>query len=285
MKTGLLIVDFSNTLMRSLAVNSKLSFNNQSTGGFYGVVSQLVSRIIEGSPTHIVFCMDTKPYKRSEVYPEYKQNRKNKPHWYPSIPHNKEILLQFLDLCKIPVLSEVGLEADDLIAKLVKHYAPLFNYISILSNDDDLFQLLDYSNVTLLRSKTSVTKANFKDEYPGLDPQDWIYVTAMTGTHNNVSGIPGCGPKTALKWALQRKLGIFEEKVVKNKELIEQNIKLIQLPYGNDYTLSDFDLTVPHFPERPIMRYLYRYGVQYTKRMSDAFYQFNQNGNLSGFPI
>lgn len=285
MKTGLLIVDFSNTLMRSLAVNSSLSFNNQSTGGFYGVVTQLVARILEGTPTHIVFCMDTKPYKRSEVYPDYKQNRKNKPHWYDRIPHNKQLLLEFLQLCQIPVLSEVGLEADDLIAKLIKYYAPAFDYISVLSNDDDLFQLLEYNNVSLLRSKTSVTKANFKDEYPGLDPQDWIYLTAMTGTHNNISGISGCGPKTAFKWVLQAKRGIFEEKVTKNKALIERNVHLIKLPYDNDYTLSDFDLTIPHFPERAIMRYLYRYGIQYTKRMSDAFYQFNNNGNSVGFPV
>ena len=71
----ILIVDFMNTLLRSLAVNANLADERGiSTGGFYGALTQLTSKINKHQPDVVVFCSDTRPYYRTTLYPDYKGN-------------------------------------------------------------------------------------------------------------------------------------------------------------------------------------------------------------------
>ena len=275
----LLLVDFANTLMRSLAVNQQLSHNGVITGGFFGVVTQLAAKILAYEPTNIIFCRDKKPYLRANQYTEYKQDRiaSERPEWWGALPANNEMLLGLLRLANIPVWTSVGWEADDLIALLVQQYKDDCDKIYILSNDDDLYQLLVFDNVTLLKNKETVNAEIFKKKYPCMDPSDWILYTAMTGTHNNISGITRCGPKTALKTILQLKKKITPELIANNKELLNRNTKLIKLPYTDGVTQLTPPkelITVSKFP-RDTVRYLYQYGITMSQRMDEAFSRFN----------
>ena len=87
------------------------------------------------------------------------------------------MLLGLLRLANIPVWTSVGWEADDLIALLVQQYKDDCDKIYILSNDDELYQLLIFDNVTLLKNKETVNAEIFKKKYPGMDPSDWILYT------------------------------------------------------------------------------------------------------------
>jgi len=72
----LLLIDFSNTVIRSLAVHQQLSFNDIPTGGLFGFVNQLANVVNMYKPDKILVCKDQPPYYRSKLYPEYKANRK-----------------------------------------------------------------------------------------------------------------------------------------------------------------------------------------------------------------
>lgn len=280
MTTALLIVDFNNTVIRSLAVNSQLSHNGQVTGGLYGLIAQLVAKIRERRPTHIIFCTDKPPYIREQRYPAYKQDRKKqgvKPLWTAWISANKEMVKEFLELTKIPLWEVSGLEADDLIACLVRAYSSDFDHIYILSTDDDLYQLLDATdqrgtpNVTLLKASGAVTRDDFIKLYPGLEPADWTLVTAIAGTHNNIVGLPRVGIKTAVKWVNEQKQAKrFHPQIEIHQALIDANIPLIQLPLPG-VPLVPVELTPPMFNPRKIIQFLSGYGIHFTHAMQQAF--------------
>jgi len=54
----------------------QLSHEGRKTGGVYGFITTMSKYILRFKPTNIVICMDTKPYIRSEIYPQYKMDRK-----------------------------------------------------------------------------------------------------------------------------------------------------------------------------------------------------------------
>lgn len=278
---SLLIIDFANTVLRSLSINSNLIWNNQVTGGLYGFISQLTSKINKIAPTHILICKDAPPYLRTTLYPNYKSDRKKakKPDWYSEIENTYHIVDQFIELCNLQVWKLPGFEADDLIAATIKQHHKQFKSIDVLSNDDDLYQLLDYQNVTLLKKTGNINYKKFKELYPTLEPEDWKIITAMTGTHNAIKGIDRCGLKTALKWFdYQTKTGEPHPNIIKNKHCIDLNLKLIELPLIlKDHPIKDIQLRLPFiYPQcREIMRYLYQFGIAYTKSMDNAFSLYN----------
>lgn len=278
MSNNLLLVDFSNTVIRSLAVNSQLVWDGQVTGGLYGTVTQFASKIKLHKPSCVLVCKDHAPYLRTQLYPSYKSDRKNQnpPSWYEDKAHTFNLVDQFLGLTKTPVWDVAGFEADDLIAKTVKECHDDFDNIYILSNDDDLFALLHYENVTLLKKSGNFDYDKFKNEYPDLEPRDWVTVTAMTGTHNNIQGIDRCGLKTAIKWMKDYKFtGKWHHKVLENQELVERNKSLIQLPFQSNELLFDKELlTPPKINRHQIMGFLSEYGIVYTGTMDEAFKSF-----------
>jgi DNA polymerase-1 len=282
MSNNLLLVDFSNTVIRSLAVNSQLTWNGQVTGGLYGTVMQLVAKIKMYQPSCILVCKDHAPYLRAKLYPNYKSDRKNQkpPSWYEDKAHTFQLVDQFLNLSKIPVWDVAGFEADDLIAKVVEDVHDYFDNVYILSNDDDLFALLHYENVTLLKKSGNFDYDKFKNEYPDLEPRDWVTVTAMTGTHNNIQGIDRCGLKTAIKWMKDYKYtGTWHPKVLENAELIGRNMLLINLPFlPNELNFDKKLLTRPKINRHQIMGFLSEYGIVYTDTMDEAF-KYLSSGN------
>lgn len=283
---NLLLVDYSNTVLRSLAVNHELTWNGICTGGLYGFITQLTATINKYNPTHIVVCKDSPPYFRKQLYPDYKEDRKatEKPSWYDHRTITYKMVDKFLELVGIIPWESKGHEADDLIAHMTKELHSAYDNIYILSNDDDLYQLLGYQNVTLLKKAGNMNYPAFKREYPMLEPQDWIQITAMTGTHNAVKGIERCGLKTAIKWfEYELNTGLAHKKVMDNRELIERNKKLIQLPLSSDdHPISSVIPASLNINTRKIIRYMSQYGINYTGAMDKAFSQYtlNQTGEF-----
>ena len=269
----LLIIDFLNTVIRSVAVQQQLEFNGIHTGGLYGTVNQLASIVGKHHPEHIILCKDAPPYLRRSLYPSYKQDRvKVADSFYEKISTSVELVSILFNLFKIPTWTDPGLEADDLIAAAVRKHHKAYEQIYILSNDSDLFQLLEYENVTLLQKNKNYTSADFAAEYPGVAPEDWCFIKALSGTHNGVQGIPRVGPKTALKiYFDESKLkAVYEQ----HQELIDANIKLIELPYKGK-RIKVPKIEAPQLNETELIRYMEMYGIRYINRMSEAFYPYS----------
>ena len=143
---------------------------------------------------------------RKELYPDYKQNRKEK-----FAEQSEEERIAFEEFFEefeatLEVLSEdyimlryKGVEADDVAAHLVKHKnAYELENIWLVSSDRD-WDLLIQDTVSRFSyvTRKEVTLENWSEHY-GVKPEEYISLKCLTGDKgDNVPGINGIGPKRA----------------------------------------------------------------------------------------
>ena len=166
----------------------------------FGFLSMLFSYIRNEKPAELVVVIDaagdTETF-RSELYPAYKAHRDPAPEdFHPQV----ERCLEALALMGIPVLGIEGVEADDVIATLVRRLQAAHGdgRIRMVSRDKDLGQLVG-DHVTLFdphRNADIGLEQLFESK--GVRPEQVIDLLALMGdTADNVPGVPGVGPKTA----------------------------------------------------------------------------------------
>ena len=143
---------------------------------------------------------------RKELYPDYKQNRKEKfaeqseeeriafEEFFEEFEATLEILAEDYIL-----LRYKGVEADDVAAHLVKHkIAYELENIWLVSSDRD-WDLLIQDTVSRFSyvTRKEVTLENWSEHY-NVKPEEYISLKCLTGDKgDNVPGIPGIGPKRA----------------------------------------------------------------------------------------
>ncbi|KKL54254.1 hypothetical protein LCGC14_2267260, partial [marine sediment metagenome] len=188
-KPVMLLFDFMNLFYRSLHVNKELYFANEFTGALYGVAMQIAATLNVVRPKIAIVCKDTKPYFRTNDYPEFKANRKRSQDSVSQkmISGSLKQCDELFQLIGLPVLQAVGMEADDLIAAQVKLNNPDWKIV-VASNDSDLYQLFTVPDFRLYKGKQKgfYAKGDFMEDYDGLSPKDWIEVIALTGGHNSL---------------------------------------------------------------------------------------------------
>lgn len=274
----LLLIDFNNTLMRSMAVNSELTFKGRVTGGFYGFATQLCSIINFVKPTQIIVCDDKRPYLRESVYAKYKANRvisEESKGYYEALGYNKGWCKELLASFNIPILSKEGYEADDWIGYITKNFHEKFDRVVVLSNDTDLYQLFIYPNFMVYKRKGGktflFTKELFTKEYYPIKAEDFNFYTALVGSHNNFPGIKGIGDKTVKKLVLDPFK--FSQAKVKYKHHLEEAEKVLPIPYpGMTCDISESELFPKHRSnETELDRLLVTKGITVKAPMTEAF--------------
>ncbi|MFH1612909.1 MAG: 5'-3' exonuclease H3TH domain-containing protein [bacterium] len=188
-----------------------------------GVSRMLLKLIKENSPEYIAICFDLpKPTFRHLKYNQYKIQRKKTP---------SELISQILPLkniiknFQIPIFELEGFEADDLIATLTEKTKKDLVEIIIISNDKDILQLVN-EKVKVLFNKKGLSDLITYDlkkviEEKKFFPIQFPDIVGLIGDQSdNIPGINGIGPKTALK--LIKEYGSLEK--------IYENISLIS-PY------------------------------------------------------
>jgi 5'-3' exonuclease len=97
------------------------------------------------------------------------------------------------------IFIQKGYEADDIIASLCSSITD--GEIVIVSTDTDLWQLLQWRRVTILRPDgTFYAERAFTEEW-NLEPCQWAWVKAIAGCKSDgVVGVVGVGEKTAAKY-------------------------------------------------------------------------------------
>ena len=143
---------------------------------------------------------------RKELYPDYKQNRKEK--FAEQSEEEKIAFEEFFEEFEatLEILAEdyillryKGVEADDVAAHLVKHKnAYDLENIWLVSSDRD-WDLLIQDTVSRFSyvTRKEVTLENWSQHYD-VEPEEYISLKCLTGDKgDNVPGIPGIGPKRA----------------------------------------------------------------------------------------
>ena len=165
--------------------------------------SNMMFRILnEHNFTHILVALDPggKTF-RHDLLPEYKGTRSETP---PEMRPQFELLPELLDVLNIKYYVKQNYEADDIIGTLAREAERSGYRVDVLSSDRDLLQLVDQNTrVRLLKKGLS----EIDDVTPEILYQDMeitpTQVTDLKGlmgdTADNIPGVPGIGPKTALK--------------------------------------------------------------------------------------
>jgi len=195
------------------------------TNAAFGFTRILIKLIEDRSPEYVVMFFDAKgPTFRHEIYKDYKANRPPMPEDLSvQIPHIKKITQGF----NIPVIEMQGFEADDLIGTFrLKAEGAGFSVVMV-TGDKDFVQLVTDKAIIWDPMKDETINIKTVRESFGVEPNQMIDVMGLSGdTSDNIPGVPGIGPKTAL--ALIKTFGSMDrlyeqlDKITKKKQ--QQNL-------------------------------------------------------------
>lgn len=270
----LLCVDLSNQVYRAAHVFAGLTSDERFTGGLYGFIAIVQKAIKEVGATDIVICTDTKPYLRTKVYPEYKSLRKETQDELlaEDVRYSITLIKEFLSVVGWPLWSLLGFESDDLVAHAVRKYGFRYDLVVAQSNDSDLYQLFEHPRFLIYKGKgKTYSRADYEKEWKGITAEQFVTAHALIGTHNEVEGIRGIGPATAIDLVQHpEKLRNVRAKYV---GIVDRNIQLIRLPHADlPYTERIPDYT-RRYVERDLLRFCGRYDITLTQEMCVAFAQ------------
>lgn len=186
-------------------------------GAIYGFCSAMLKLIsIFGKSMFVAALDSSRQTFRSEIYPQYKANRKATP---PELTAQFPIIREACECFGFRTLTLPGFEADDIIASYVKTISEHQGYeIIVISSDKDLMQLLDYNQTYSKISLYDPIKQKFITnddvlEKFGVLPNMILDVMALMGdSSDNIPGIPGIGIKTAAD--LINKFGSLENLIL-----------------------------------------------------------------------
>jgi DNA polymerase I len=243
MSKTFLILDCHWLCYRAKYSMKDLSIESIPTGVVYGFLKDLITFSEMFHSTNFIFCWDSKYSKRQEIYPAYKQNRRDKEKTEEEQLYDIEFRKQIKKLRKIylpkigcsNIFQQKGYEADDIIASVCISIENKNDRGIIISADHDLYQCIS-PNISFYspQKKEMITKAKFEKEY-GLIPQQWITVKCLAGCNtDNVKGIKGIGEKYAIKYIIgeMKETTATYQKIRKlySKYLLV-NYPLVSLPY------------------------------------------------------
>ncbi|MCD8199168.1 MAG: DNA polymerase I [Phascolarctobacterium sp.] len=222
MSDKFLIIDGSSLIHRAFfALPSLTNRQGLHTGAVYGLCNMLLKLLGDVKPKYMAVAFDkSRKTFRTEMFADYKGQRKPTP---TELSEQFPIAAGLLGAMNIPVLEVDNYEADDIIGTFAVH-APKDVEVIIVTGDRDELQLLD-GRTKVFYTKRGITGIQIFDEsefakvYEGLIPKQLIELKALMGdASDNIPGVPGVGPKTALK--LIKEYGCVEQ-VLENIENID----------------------------------------------------------------
>ena len=196
----LILIDGSSYLFRAYhALPPLTTTRGQATGAIKGVINMVRSLIKEypDSPIAVVFDAKGKTF-RSDIYEQYKAHRPPMP---DDLRSQIEPIHEIIKAMGLPLIVVPGVEADDVIGTLAQQATAQKRDTLISTGDKDLAQLVN-EHVTLLNTMTKevLDIDGVKNKF-GLGPELIIdYLGLMGDKSDNIPGVPGVGPKTAVKW-------------------------------------------------------------------------------------
>lgn len=206
-----LIVDALNVFIRHYVVNPTLDANGEPVGGVVGFLRGLKNLAREVRPDRIVVAWDGEggSLKRRNVYADYKAGRRprvNREYDYETpeaglanLKMQHARVKNYLAFLPVALVEVEGVEADDVVGYLCRHHFVGADVV-VVSSDRDLWQLVDArTRVFSPATKRYVDPLVLREEV-GVLPENYVLIKALAGDgSDNIPGVKGIGPKTAVK--------------------------------------------------------------------------------------
>lgn len=257
-KERLLLIDAHNSIFRTIAVadaeTKKMGLEDDNfTYWKHLYLRMMLNQIKQFKPTRMIMAIDSKNVWRRDIYPLYKAHRKSNrdkstidfDKFFPVLEtYFDDLKKTFTNICfaKIP-----RCEGDDIIASVAQSKPD--SYITIVSTDKDLNQLLKYKNV---KQFDPIKKMYVESLNPDVELQKKII---MGDKGDNIPAIkPRVGKKTAADIITNGTLDdllkdetdgpLIQENLTRNTQLIDlsyipESIQNETMTYINSY---------PHLP-------------------------------------
>lgn len=221
----LVLVDGNSILFRAYYATSTTGIMMQSQSGLYtnalyGFVN-MINKVIELTQTkQILVAFDAgKKTFRHQAFSEYKGTRRSMPDELAmQIPYVKE----FLDTIGVMRYEIDEYEADDIIGTMASKAFNQADEIIIVTGDKDLLQLVN-TKVKVWLTKKGISELdeyneeNFFEKMEITPKQVIDYKGLIGDASDNIPGIRGVGPKTALN--LLKTYNNLEEVIARSDEL------------------------------------------------------------------
>ncbi|HET7058716.1 MAG TPA: DNA polymerase I [Nitrospiraceae bacterium] len=232
----LYLIDGSAYIYRAFFALPPLSNSKgQQTNAVYGFTTMLLKILREHTPDCLAVVFDEKgPTQRHEEFKAYKAQR-------PEMPHGMQaqipLIHRVVQAMAVPVIRQVGLEADDLIGTLARKAEAAGLHVVIVTSDKDMFQLL----TPAIRIYDPVKDKWFGEaecrERFGVEPARVVEIMGLMGDSvDNIPGVKGIGEKTATKLIIQ--FGTIEELLRRIDDVTPTKVKNLLLDQADNARLS-----------------------------------------------
>jgi len=197
----ILLIDTFNFLHRAYHALPKTLTDSEGnlTNAVYGVTSMLISVFDQIRPDYVVVAMEGQgPTFRVENFTGYKAHRKPMEN---DLSQQIPKVIEVVDAFGLKKVQVNGYEADDVIGTICERFGD-DNEIVVVSNDRDLWQLLDKNVMIMVPEKGGVSWVGEKEAEArlGFNPEKLIDYKALRGDpSDNIPGVYGVGEKTAKK--------------------------------------------------------------------------------------
>ena len=261
----------------------------ENVSALYGFFRSLAMMLKTYRPQYFLAAFDSRtPTFRHEWYPEYKATRDKTPEdLHAQIPHIEKILTTLGITC----LRKDGFEADDIIATLACRAAQEGRRCVIISGDKDLAQLVgDFVSVLKPDKSEALAHCGIEEvkEHWGVAPAQMLdYLSLIGDASDNIPGVKGIGPKTAVKLLqdygtldavyehIDSIAGAVQKKLAAGKESAYFSKKLITLAADIpiEGSIEDYRCDALHYTEAAALLKEYelpRLGELYSKAAEEA---------------
>ena len=245
----LVLVDGSSYLYRAFhALPPLVTSRGQPTGAVKGVINMIRALMKSCGHSNIAIVFDAKGKTfRNDIFKEYKAHR-------PPMPDDLKSQIKpihnIISAMGLPLLVIEGVEADDVIGTLSLQATDEGINTLISTGDKDLAQLVN-QRVTLINTMTNeILDPDGVVKKFGVEPCRIVdYLALMGDKSDNIPGVPGVGPKTALKWlqeydSMEGIIENAEEIGGKVGERLRDNFGLLRLSYELATIKLDVELNI-----------------------------------------
>ena len=168
------------------------------TNAVFGFTRMLIKLMEERRPEYAAMVFDARgPTFRHEIFPAYKANRPPMPEELSvQIPLIKQVTAAY----RLPVVELPGYEADDVIGTLARRLEAEGYAVVMVTGDKDYVQLVGERASIWDPMKDAATDLASVRANLGVEPAQMVDVMGLSGdATDNIPGVPGIGPKTALE--------------------------------------------------------------------------------------
>lgn len=270
MSDKLFLLDAYALIYRSyfaFAKNPRVTSKGLDTSAIFGFTTTLLDVIKREKPSHLSVVFDVEgPTTRHETFEAYKANRDETPEGIKvAVPYIKTLL----EAMRIPVMSSVGYEADDVIGTLAYQAADAGFTVYMMTPDKDFGQLIR-PNIFMYKPARSggapeiMGKKEVCEKWNIQRIDQVIDMLGLMGDAvDNIPGIPGVGEKTAAKLLAEfdtlesvlenadKIKGKLGEKIRANKEqaILSKNLATILTDAPVSFNATDFHIDEPDMDE------------------------------------